>query len=383
MGRQQRVQEETCVDDYYQLDVLVPGPTPVSPEVLAAMARPIPVHYGPNFVPFYKGLIERLRQIFGTSSPVFPMGGSGTAAVEAALSTLLGLEKHAAVVTNGSFGDRLLAIARAYDPEALSIEFEWGKAADPAEVGAFLDAHRVDVLAVVQSETSTGVLNPIRELAEVARKRGVAIMVDGVGSVGGAPLCLDDWGIAAAATASQKCLEAPPGLGIAALSAEGWQLADSLKRPTPGFYLNLRTWRKWAEEDPDYHPYPVTVATNNLMALDVATQRVLAEGLEARYERHRRVASYLRTRLRLLHFQLLADDDAASPTVTVAIPPEGIDPARLMTTLRQEYGIVIGGGLGKLKGKVIRIGHLGASANEVMMNRVTAALDAAQRRPRD
>lgn len=363
----------------FQLDVLVPGPVPVSPEVLAAMARPVPVHYGPTFVPFYRGLIERLKLVFGTSSLVFPMGGSGTAGVEAALGTLLGVEKHAAVVVNGAFGERLLAIARSYDPEALALEFEWGKAADPAAVGAFLDTHHVDVLAAVHSETSTGVLNPVKELAALARERDVALMVDGVGSVGGAPLCLDDWGIAGCATASQKCLEAPPGLGLVALSEDGWKLADSQKRPAPGFYLNLRTWRKSAEESPDWHPYPVTVATNNLMALDQAVQRALSEGLEARYERHRRVAAYLRSALRALDFRLLAEDDAASPTVTVAFPPEGVDAANLLTTLRQEYGMVVGGGLQRLSGKVIRVGHLGASAHEFLMNRVVAAMEAAMR----
>ncbi len=365
--------------DDFQLDVLVPGPVPVSPEVLAAMGRPVPVHYGPAFVAFYNGLVERLKRIFETSSHVFPLNGSGTAAVEAALGTMLGVEKHAAVVVNGVFGGRLLEIARSYDPEALAIEFEWGKGADPAVVQAFLEQHRVDVLAVVHSETSTGVLNPIQELAAVARERGVALMVDGVGSVGGAPLCLDDWGIAACATASQKCLEAPPGLGIAALSEIGWKLADSLKRPAPGFYLNLRTWRKSLEDSPDWHPYPVTVATNNLMALDQAAQRVLNEGLQARFERHRRVAAALRATLRALDFRLLADDDVASPTVTVAFPPEGVDPAKLMATLRQDYGIVVGGGLQKLSGKVIRFGHLGSSATEVRMNRVTAAIEAALR----
>ncbi|HEU5369856.1 MAG TPA: alanine--glyoxylate aminotransferase family protein [Ktedonobacterales bacterium] len=361
----------------YQLDVLVPGPVPVSPEVLAAMGRPVPVHYGPTFVPFYNGLIEHLKQIFGTSSPVFPMGGSGTAGVEAALSTLMGMEKRAAVVTNGTFGERLVTIARGYDPEAQALEVEWGQAADPAEVGAFLGKHRVDVLAVVQSETSTGVANPIKELATVAREHDVALMVDGVGSVGGMPLCLDEWGIAACATASQKCLEAPPGLGIAALSADGWKLADSVKRPAPGFYLNLNNWRKWAEESKEWHPYPVTVATNNLMALDQSAQRILAEGLEARFERHRRTAAYLRSALRALDFRLLAEDDAASPTVTVAFPPEGVDAAKLMTTLRQEYGMIVGGGLGKLGGKVIRVGHLGSSANEGLMKRLIAALEAA------
>jgi alanine-glyoxylate transaminase/serine-glyoxylate transaminase/serine-pyruvate transaminase len=364
------------VEDF-QLDVLVPGPVPVSPEVLAAMGRPVPVHYGPAFVSFYNGLVGRLKQVFGTSSPVFPMGGSGTAGVEAALGTLLGLEKHAAVVVNGVFGERLLAIARAYDPEALSIEFAWGRGADPAAVGAFLDQHRVDVLALVHSETSAGTLNPIRELAEVARERDVALMVDGVGSVGGAPLLLDEWGIAACATASQKCLEAPPGLGLAALSEAGWKLVESQRRPMPAFYLNLRTWRKHAEESPNWHPYPVTVAANNLMALDVALQRVLSEGLEARYERHRRVMAYLRSALCALGFRLLAEDDVASPTVTVAFPPQGVEAAKLMTTLRQDYGIVVGGGLGQLAGQVIRVGHLGPSANEFMMNRVIAAIGSA------
>lgn len=365
--------------DNFQLDVLVPGPVPVSPEVLAAMGRPVPVHYGPGFVPFYNGLIDRLKQIFWTSSPVFPMGGSGTAAVDSAVGTLLGLEKHAAVVVNGTFSERLLTIARSYDPEALEIPLEWGKGADPATIAAFLDAHRVDVLAVVHSETSTGVANPIRELAAVARERDVALMVDGVGSVGGVECRLDEWGIAACSTASQKCLEAPPGLAIVALSEPGWKLADSQKRPMPGFYLNLRNWRKWAEESPDWHPYPVTVATNNLMALDQAAQRVLAEGLEARYERHLRVAAFLRSSLKALGFRLLADEDYASPTVTVAFPPEGIDAAKLLATLRQDYGMIVGGGLGKLAGKVIRVGHLGSSANEVMMNRVLAAIEAVLR----
>ncbi len=366
----------------FQQDVLVPGPVPVSPEVLAAMGRPVPVHYGPGFVPFYTGLVERLKQVFGTRQPVFPIPGSGTAGIDAALGTLLGLEKRAAVITNGAFGERLLAIARGYDPEALAIEVEWGKAADPERVAAFLEEHPVDVLAVVQSETSTGVLNPIKELAAVARERDVALMVDGVGSVGGVQLCLDEWGIAACATASQKCLEAPPGLAPVALSERGWKLAEGQKRPTPGWYLNLRTWRKAAEDSPDWHPYPVTVATNNLMALDQALQRVLAEGLEARYERHRRVAGYLRSALRALEFRLLAGDDVASPTVTVAFPPAGVDANTLMVTLRRDYGMIVGGGLQRLSGQVVRIGHLGPSADEAMMNRVLVAIEAALRRLR-
>lgn len=365
-----------------QLDVLVPGPVPVPPDVLAAMGRPVPVHYGPVFVEFYMGLVGKLQQVFGTTSPVFPLTGSGTAGVDATLGTLLGVEKHAAVVTNGAFGDRLLAIARGYDPEAVAIEVEWGKAVDPAQAAALLDKHHVDVLAVVHSETSTGIVNPIKELAAVARERDVALMVDGVGAVGGVPLRLDEWGIAGCATASQKCLGAPPGLAPVALSEIGWRLVDSQKRPTPGWYLNLRNWRRALDDSPGWHPYPVTVATNNLMALDQALQGALAEGLEARYERHSRVAAYARRGLQALGFSLFADEAYASPTVTVALPPEGVDAASLSATLRSKYGMVIGGGLQKLSGKAIRIGHLGPTADETMMNRVLAAIEAILRSQR-
>jgi alanine-glyoxylate transaminase/serine-glyoxylate transaminase/serine-pyruvate transaminase len=360
----------------FQVEVLVPGPVPVSPEVLGAMSRPVPVHYGPGFVPFYKNLIGKLQHIFWTTSPVFPFGGSGSAAVDAALGTLMGLDKHAAVIVNGYFAERLIKIARGYDPEALEIRLEWGKVPDPADIARFLEKNRVDVLAVVQSETSSGVLNPIEELAAVARERGVALMVDGVGSVGGVPLKLDEWGVAACATASQKCLESTPGLGIAALSELGWKVVDSQKRPTPGWYLNLRNWRAYWSDNADWHPYPVTVATNNLMALNQAVDRVMAEGLQVRYERHRRVTSYVRSLLRERGFTLLAEDACASTTVTVAFPPADVDAAALAAALRDEYGIFVGGGLEHLSGKAIRVGHLGTSANEFIQNRLFAAIDA-------
>ncbi|HEY7123309.1 MAG TPA: alanine--glyoxylate aminotransferase family protein [Ktedonobacterales bacterium] len=360
----------------FQVEVLVPGPVPVSPEVLSAMSHPVPVHYGPGYVPFYKALIGKLQKVFFTTNPVFPFGGSGSAAVDAALGTLMGLDKHAAVIVNGFFAERLTTMARGYDPDALEIRLEWGKVPDPADIAKFLDKNRVDVLAVVQSETSSGVLNPIKELAAVARERGVALMVDGVGSVGGVPLKMDEWGVAASATASQKCLESAPGLGIATLSDIGWKVVDSQKRPTPGWYLNLRNWRAYWSENPDWHPYPVTVATNNLMALDQSVNRVLAEGLEARYERHRRVTSHVRSLLRERGFTLLAEDGWASTTVTVAFPPADIGAADLANTLRTEYGMFIGGGLEHLSGKAIRVGHLGPSANEFVQNRLFAAIDA-------
>jgi alanine-glyoxylate transaminase/serine-glyoxylate transaminase/serine-pyruvate transaminase len=233
----------------------------------------------------------------------------------------------------------------------------------------------VDVLAVVHAETSTGVRNPVEALANVARERGAALMVDAVASVGGVPLKLDDWGLAACATAGQKCLEAPPGMGIAALSGVGWKLVDSQKRPMPGWYLNLRNWRTYWQEN-DWHPYPVTVATNNLMALDVAADRVLAEGLAARYARHHRVMTLVRDGLVARGFRLLAREDCAAPTVTVAFPPADIDAAELALTLREEYGMIVGGGLEQLAGKVIRVGHLGPTANEFIQQRLLAALDA-------
>jgi alanine-glyoxylate transaminase / serine-glyoxylate transaminase / serine-pyruvate transaminase len=359
------------------IELLIPGPIPVHPDVLAVMAAPVRQHYGPDYLPEYERFAVRLRTVFETTGSVFPIPASGSGGLEAMLSSLIGVDGSIGVIVNGFFGDRLLRIARSYSDRVEVFEMPWERAADPDEVRSWLRRHRLSLLAVVHSDTSTGILHPIAELAAAARAEGAAIAVDAVSSLGGLPVRTDAWGLAVVATASQKCLETPPGLAPVAVTSLGWDVIDS--RPASrGWYLNLRTWRQYEHEWLN-HPYPVTLPANHIAALDRALVRILDEGLEARFERHRRAAAVLRDGLEGLGFTLFADRRWASPTVTVAYPPRGVEANDLIATLRARHAIAISGGLLALSGKVIRIGHLGTQAREETMRRLLGALEACLR----
>lgn len=360
------------------VELLIPGPVPVASDVLAAMATPIRQHYGSEWLPFYREFTGRLRRIFATTGSVYPIAASGSGGIEAVLGSLIGADGHVGVIVNGFFGHRALNIARSYSSRVDALELPWQRPADPDDVRAWLRTRRLRLLAVVHSDTSTGVINPVPEIAAVARDEGAAIVVDAVSSLGGMPVLTDAWGLAAVASASQKCLETPPGLAPVAITQDGWNVIDGQPSPGHGWYLNLRTWRQYEKEWP-HHPYPVTIASNNILALDRALTRILDEGLEARFERHRRVAAILREGLERLGFRPFADRRWASPTVTVAYPPAGVQADALIRTLRERHRIAISGGLMDLTGKIVRIGHLGTQAQPERMQRVLGALEACLR----
>ena len=361
------------------IELLIPGPVPVTPEVLAEMARPIRQHYGPDYLPGYKQFTARLRQVFGTATgSVYPIPASGSGGVESVLGSLIGADGRVGIIVNGFFGDRLARIARAYSPNVEILSIPWEQPADPALVRPWLRAHHLRVLGVVHSDTSTGVINPVAELAAAARAEGAAIAVDAVSSLGGMPVETDAWGLAAVATASQKCLETPPGVAPVAVTRLGWETIDSQPATRRGWYLNLRTWRQYEREWP-HHPYPVTIPINNIAALDRALVRILEEGLEPRFERHRKAAAALREGLERLGFTPFADRRWASPTVTVAYPPKNVDADALIAALRSRHGIAISGGLLRLAGKVVRVGHLGTQAQVEKMTRLIGALEACLR----
>jgi alanine-glyoxylate transaminase / serine-glyoxylate transaminase / serine-pyruvate transaminase len=360
------------------LELMIPGPVPVSQEVLDAIGQPVRQHYGPEWLPYYQQFIIRLQRIFDTTGSVYPIPASGSGGLEAMLGSLIGADGTVGVITNGFFGNRMLSIARAHTPHVEVLPVPYERPADPAAVRAWLQQCRVRVLAVVHSDTSTGVLNPVEQIAAVAGAEGVAVAVDAVSSLAGIPVHTDAWGLAAVASASQKCLESPPGIAPVAVTSLGWQVIDSQPAPARGWYLNLRTWREY-EQGWANHPYPVTLPSNNIVALDRALERIFAEGLEARFERHRRVAALLREGLEHLGFTVFADRRWASPTVTVAYPPEGIDPSALIDTLRVRHRIAVAGGLDHLAGRVIRIGHLGNQATPERVRRLLGALEASLR----
>ena len=230
-----------------------------------------------------------------------------------------------------------------------------------------------NLVAAVHCETSTGILNPIKEIGELCKQYDTLFMVDAVSSLAIESLSMDEWEIDICVSASQKGLESPPGLGIVAVGAKGWERIEQVR--SPGWYLNLKVWREYAERWKDWHPHPVTHAVNNVRALRVGLERILAEGLEYRFDRHREVTERLRRELREIHLEPYVPDEIASHGVTAVLGPEGrID--ELLLHLRDRHGLLLAGSLGPTKGKLFRIGHMGPGATDEAVETVISALKA-------
>ena len=354
-----------------RLRLMIPGPIELDPKVLAIMSEPLVAHYGEEWTAFYKETTGLLQKIFQTGGDVFLLPGSGSAALDAALGSTLFPDGKVLIPQNGFFGERLEEIARSYTPNVYTIKFPIGQSIDLGAVEKTLQTGNFDVVACVHCETSTGVLNPIREIAGLCRSYKVLFVVDAVSSLAVEPLEMDAWGIDICISASQKGLEAPPGLGAIAVGERAWDRINQTKGP--GWYLNLRVWKEYAEKWGDWHPHPVTQPVNNIKALRVGVEHILNEGLESRFERHRKITQQLRQGLRKIGFTPYVPDEIASNGVTSVLGPERkVD--ELLAYVRKQEGILLAGSLGALKGKVFRIGHMGPGATEEAVNSVLSAL---------
>jgi len=216
---------------------------------------------------------------------------------------------------------------------------------------------------MVHNETSTGIVNPIKEIGEISSEFDIPLMVDAVSSLGGMELKMDQWNIDICVTASQKCLESPPGLALIAISQKGWRTIEKHQDSRHGWYLNLRLWKKYSRERAGWHPYPVTMAVNNILALRAALKKILAEGLDKRVARHAQIAKIVRIGLKNIGFSLIADERCLSNTLTVALTIPGTSPEEIIKFLRTKYYIQIAGGVSNLKDKSLRIAHMGSGAS--------------------
>lgn len=349
--------------DLPRCKLMIPGPVEVDGSVLEAMGGPVPAHYGPEWTALYKDVTSRLQQVFRTAGDIFLLVASGSGGLEAAIGSLFAPGEKVLVGVNGFFGERMAGITRSRGLDAVVVEAPWGEPIRPEAVRAALVRNNgVAGLVVTHHESSTGVLNPVRELAATAAAAGLPVVVDAVSTLGGEELAMDEWAIDVCVTASQKCLEAPPGLAPVAVSQRAWEIMDRKGDFPAGWYLNLRVWRRFAEEWGDWHPFPITMATNNVLGLRAALDILLAEGLESRLERYRRLSGYLRDGLKDMGFSLFVEGPFASSTLTAVRRTFEIDVADLIGSLLRERGIRIAGGLGPTKGEIFRIGHMGRAA---------------------
>lgn len=342
-----------------QRKLMIPGPVDITDEVREAMAIPMMPHYGQAWIVLHGETREMAKQIFGTQHDLYLLAGPGTMALEAALGSALEPGASVLVPNNGFFAARLVSLLKGLDLVPVGVVAPMGEPVLASEVAEKLEAHpEVQAVALVHHETSTGVLNPLEEIVEVARDRGLLTVVDAVSSLGGVPLPVDEWGIDFCVSVANKALETPPGLALLSVSPEGWERITA-RKAARGWYLDLKTWRWYEENWGDWHPTPVTMPTSNLYALHESLMALLEEGVEQRYAEYRRAAQAVRRGLEALGFEMLTVDAYASPLTTAFRMRPGVEAEGLKSWLCDEEQIMISGGIGALKGKILRVGHIG------------------------
>jgi aspartate aminotransferase-like enzyme len=333
--------------------LLAPGPTPIPPEVLQAIGRPILHHRTPEFEALFARVRTGLAELIETHGEVIVLAASGTGALEAAVVNLCSPGDEVLVVRCGKFGERWSDIARAFGLTVHDLEAPYGDTVAPERVAAALAAHpRARALFVTQSETSTGVLEDVEAYAALTRHRDTLCVVDTVSSLGVVPCPMDAWGIDVVVAGSQKGLMCPPGLAFVAMNERAWRAAERAR--CPRFYWDLPTERRWQAK----HQGQFTPAVSLLAGLDVALGLLAAEGLPSVYRRHDRLARAARAGAEALGLPLFARA-TPSPAVTAIVAPPGVDGEAVVRAYGAEHNITIAGGQGEMKGKIFRLAHLG------------------------
>ncbi len=335
--------------------ILAPGPTPIPPEVLLAQGSPLVYHRGPAFGELLREVVERLKELFRTRNDVLVLTSSGTGGLESAVANLFSPGDRVVVPVAGYFGERFAAIAHAYGLDVRRIDYEWGRAVDPADVEAALAEAPARGVLVQHSETSTGVVHDVEAVARVAKAAGALVVVDAVSSLGAVPFEADAWGIDVAVGGSQKALSASPGVAFVAVSPAAWEASE--RATSPRFYFDWRAYKRSFELPSPESPW--TPAIHVLMGLRAALEVYFRDGLEGALARHERLSRAVKEGVRALGLDLYGDHPERAWAVTAVRAPEGVDGDELVARVRAEHGVILAPGQGPLKGKVFRIGHLG------------------------
>jgi serine---pyruvate transaminase len=337
-----------------RLRLATPGPTEVPNEVLVAGAREILHHRSPEFRELMESTNAGLQRVFRTKQPVFTMLGGGTGVMEAAVVNAFAPDEHVLVLRNGYFGERFVDICRMRGLRVTSVDAPWGVAVAPDRVAKVLDEYP-DVCGVlaVYSETSSGGINDVRALGELCAGRDVVLVVDAISALIAHSCPMDDWGIDILLAASHKAFMMPPGLAFAAISDKAWERVDRTRAGT--YYFSFARHRKF------WPLAPSSPGVSLVAQLKAALGLIEAEGLDAAAQRHASLALAAQRALQALGFRLFVEDPASrSHAVTAGLAPSGVDTERLLDLMRRKYGLTTTGGQGELKGRLLRLGHIGA-----------------------
>ena len=351
-----------------------PGPSDAHPRVLQAMARPLIGHLDPEFVALMDEVKEMTQKCFITNNHLtFVVSAPGSAGMETCLVNLLEPGDECIIGINGVFGGRMKEIAERCGATAHTVEVEWGKIIEPSMIkDALAKCPRPKLVALVHAETSTGARQPLEEISDLVHNAGSLLMIDAVTSFCGIPLKVDEWGIDAIYSGTQKCLSAPPGLSPVSFSDAAVKVLENRKHKVQSWFLDLSLVKNyWAGAKRAYHH---TAPVSSVYAIHQALSIVLEEGLENRWARHNEVHLYLKEQLENLGFKYLVEEEFRLPNLNAVILPSGVDEASIRKQLLLDYNIEVGGGLGAFAGKIWRVGIMGESATKNHVNALIGAL---------
>tara|TARA_Y100000590_G_scaffold469346_1_gene656393 strand:- start:4618 stop:5706 length:1089 start_codon:yes stop_codon:yes gene_type:complete len=342
------------------LNLRIPGPIPVPNNILEAMSNPMINHRGPEFAKLLNEVTKGLKQVFQTNNDLYILTASGTGVMEAAIVNTLSPGDNVLSASVGVFGDRFGEIASIYGAKVEKLTFDAGTGVDPQTLRESLKKNPdIKAVLVVHNETSTGVTNPLSEIAQIVKNEfNKLLLVDGISSVGSIPVKTDHIGCDVVATASQKGWMLPPGLAFMSFSPEAWEAHKNSKMPK--FYFDIANYEKYLKIGQP----PFTPALSIMYSLDIALKQILNEGIENVFQRHFDIAETTRNGIKSIGLELFADHNVASNTVTSVKIPEEIDGKKLITRMREKHNIILAGGQQELSGKIFRIGHLGLCSEE-------------------
>jgi aspartate aminotransferase-like enzyme len=336
-----------------KIRLFTPGPVEIPPRILRALSQVPPHHRTDVFRDTLRRVLVELQWLHGTEGEIFLFAASGTGAMEAAVVNLMGPEDRALVPSAGKFGDRWASILKAYGVAHEVIPFEWGTAIDPAAIEKALDRDPgIHAVFTTHSETSTGAIHDLETIAKITRAKNVLLVVDGITSVGVHPLPQDRWGVDVVVCGSQKGMMIPPG--IATVSLAPWAAGRIEGKKLPRFYWDLLRARKSAPQGETAFTPPVSL----VLALEESLKMMREEGLDQVHARHRRLAHATQAGAKALGFKLFSSSPAHS--VTSLMAPGGADASPYVKRLRDTHGMYVAGGQDHLKGKIFRVGHMGA-----------------------
>lgn len=342
------------------MNLRIPGPIPVPNNILEAMATPMINHRGLEFADLLKKVTAGLKQVFQTENDLYILTASGTGAMEASIVNTLSPGDNVLSASVGVFGDRFGDIASIYGAQVETIKSPAGKGIEPNTIRESLKKNpKIKAVLVVHNETSTGVTNPLPEIAKIVKNEfNKILLVDGISSVGSIPLKTDLLGCDVVATASQKGWMLPPGLAFLSFSQNAWEAHKISKMPK--FYFDIANYEKYLKiKQP-----PFTPALSIMFSLDIALTQILDEGIENVFKRHFNIAEATRNGIENIGLELFADKNVTSNTVTSVKIPDNVDGKLLLSTMREKHNIILAGGQQELSGKIFRIGHLGLCTYE-------------------